>query len=311
MYNNIAFLFISAFLNYVFIFGGPFRHFAAFGHWRGLGFMGAAVSLSISRTAQLAVYFVYMFVLQRHHRRTWPGLSPSHHTRARTAEFLRQALPGAGTLFFQQCSGRAVTVLVGRLGGEAVAASSVVSAGADPLWGTLTTTARTVSAVRVGYHLGRGDGAAARRAAWLVLRSITVVDAVAVAMFVPLQEVLLGVVTNDRGLRDLAATLIPAVLVSTYLNLVVDNITAGVFAGMGRPVVATVLSFGLELPMMIGASALYIIKFHGNLLGVYWLQAGIGGFEVVVVLIIMTISNWDKYAQKARKRQEVPLELLE
>lgn len=145
MYNNIAFLFISAFLNYVFIFGGPFRHFAAFGHWRGLGFMGAAVSLSISRTAQLAVYFVYMFVLQRHHRRTWPGLSPSHHTRARTAEFLRQALPGAGTLFFQQCSGRAVTVLVGRLGGEAVAASSVVSAGADPLWGTLTTTAQAAT----------------------------------------------------------------------------------------------------------------------------------------------------------------------
>ena len=38
-------------------------------------------------------------------------------------------------------------------------------------------------------------------------------------------------------------------LIGTYLNILVSNITSGVFSGMGRPMIATILSFGLELPL--------------------------------------------------------------
>ena len=40
MYNNIIFLFVNALLNYIFVFGGPFRHFKIFGNWKGFGFIG-------------------------------------------------------------------------------------------------------------------------------------------------------------------------------------------------------------------------------------------------------------------------------
>ena len=73
---------------------------------------------------------------------------------------------------------------------------------------------------------------------------------------------------------------------------------------MGRPLIATILSFGFELPLSLGGVALYILLMHGNLLGVYWLQATLGGLEVLVVLVILLRSDFDFWADEARKRQE-------
>mmetsp|Transcript_5391 Transcript_5391/g.8012 ORF Transcript_5391/g.8012 Transcript_5391/m.8012 type:complete len:97 (-) Transcript_5391:82-372(-) len=43
---------------------------------------------------------------------------------------------------------------------------------------------------------------------------------------------------------------------------------------------------------------------HGNLLGVYWLQAILGGVEVIVVMFILLRSDFGYWADEARKRQE-------
>uniref|UniRef100_A0A6U5ETY3 Polysaccharide biosynthesis protein C-terminal domain-containing protein n=1 Tax=Corethron hystrix TaxID=216773 RepID=A0A6U5ETY3_9STRA len=305
MYNGILFLFVNALLNYIFVFGGPFRHLAAFGNWQGFGFVGGAISLSISRTLQSIVYFLYMFVYKKHHEATWPGLSMAHHTRARTIEFLLQALPGVGTILFGQCISQATTMLVSQLGEMSIAASSAVSTVFIPWSGTIFATGCTISAVRVGYHLGKGDGQSARKTKSLVLCFSTAIFLVISAVFLPLKDQILKYATNDHDVLDLSSTVVLAVLVQTYLNLIVTIITDGVFSGMGRPIIATILSFGFELPISIGAVALYIIRFHGDLLGVYWVQAAAGGFELSILCIILLTSNWDKYAKKAQKRQEV------
>jgi len=303
MYNNIIFLFVNALLNWVFVFGGPFR-----GIWNGFGFIGAAISLSISRTMQGVVYFLYMFVYKQYHKATWPddGWSFTHHTKARTAEFMKQTLPNIGTLLFQSAISQATTVLVGRLGELPIAASSALSTITIPWSGTLSATTCTISGVRVGYHLGRGDGHAAKQSAWLVLYFITIVTAVMVVIFLPFKRSILDVATDDDAVLSLAATLVPAMLAGTFVNLLVGNITSGVFSGMGRPIIATILSFGLELPLSIGGVAVYILYYHGNLLGVYWWQAFAGGIEVVIVMIIFLCSNWDKCVDDARMRQEAP-----
>jgi hypothetical protein len=74
---------------------------------------------------------------------------------------------------------------------------------------------------------------------------------------------------------------------------------------MGRPIIATILSFGLELPLSIGGVAIYILVMHGNLLGVYWWTAISGGFEVVIVLFLLLRSDWGYWAEQAILRQEV------
>ena len=99
MYNNILFLFINALLNWIFIFGGPFTS------WKGYGFIGAGISLTVSRILQtFFVYFIYMFLYKKHYLKTWPeaGWSLEHHTSDRTKEFMMQSVPNMGTLLHRQ-----------------------------------------------------------------------------------------------------------------------------------------------------------------------------------------------------------------
>lgn len=299
MYNNLLFLFVNAFLNWLLVMGGPFR-----GYWNGFGFVGAAMSLSCSRTLQPVVYYLYMFAYKKEHLETWPGLSFKHHTKARTIEFMKQSLPNIGTLLFQTCASQATTVLVGRLGERAIASSSALSTVSIPWSGTLSATCGTISGVRVGYHLGRGKAYAAKRTANLVLYLITAVNVAVAFVFLPLRHAVMHVATSDDNVIELSALLVPAMLVGTYLNLLVSNITSGVFSGMGRPIIATILSFGFELPMSIGGVAIYILLMHGNLQGVYWWNAISGGLEVIVVLGIMLYSDWKYWADQAQLRQE-------
>jgi hypothetical protein len=118
-------------------------------------------------------------------------------------------------------------------------------------------------------------------------------------VFLILILILIGCKTNKQ-----AKKLVPAMLVGTYLNLLVSNGTSGIFSGQGRPLIATVLSFGLELPLSIGGVAIYILYFHGNLIGVYWWGAIAAGIEIVIVLYLIVASDWAKCANEARDRQE-------
>jgi len=124
------------------------------------------------------------------------------------------------------------------------------------------------------------------------------------AIFLPLKNDVLEIATDDADVLTLGSVLVPATLIGTYLNLVVGNITSGVFGGMGRPLISTILSFGLELPLSIGGVALLILHFNANLLAVTWFQAISGGLEAVLVLGIMFMSDWTKCADEARARQE-------
>ena len=123
-------------------------------------------------------------------------------------------------------------------------------------------------------------------------------------IFVPLKSDILEIATDDADIIHLGSVLVPAVLIGTYLNILVGNITSGIFGGMGRPIIATILSFGLELPLSIGGTALMILYFKTNLLGVYWFQAISGGFEALILFGILGMSNWDQCADEARARQE-------
>ena len=237
---------------------------------------------------------------------SWPdaGLSLVHHSWERTTEFMKQSLPNLGTLLFSVISSQATTVLVGRLGERAIAASAALSTVTIPWNGTMSATTWTISGVRVGYHLGRGDGAAAQKTAWMVLHFISIVMVVVTVFFVPFRHAILSVATDDQDVLSLSILLIPAMLLSTWLNLLVGNITSGVFSGMGRPIIATILSFGFELPMSIGGVAIYILVFHGNLIGVYWWSAISGAIELLVVLSVLFASDWKYWALEAQRRQE-------
>ena len=315
MYNSVFFLFVNALLNWVFVFGGPFRHARVCGWdwsdpdrcvdgWRGFGFIGAAISLSFSRCLQPLAYWLYMFVWKREHADFWPGWKPEEHTKARTLEFLKQGLPLVGTLVFGAVVGQATTLLVSRLGTDAVAATTAVST-ATVVWaGAINAMFSMVIAVRVGYHLGRGDGDAARDSFWVSTALVFTILACVIACVLPFTEETVGLTTSDRVVVRNAAKVLPAALFATLLGVLNSLCTGGVFSGQGRQMLVTFLSFAIDIPLSIGGVAVVVLCVRGaNLEDVYLYQVAAAVVELMIAYVFIFKSDWRKLSEEALARQ--------
>ena len=305
MWNSVAFLFVNALLNWIFVFGGPFRHSSLFNNWRGLGFVGAAVSLSLSRTLQPLVYWLYMFRWRRAHARFWPdgGWRAAEHTSARTREYLSQAVPLVGTLVFSAIVGQSTTLLVSRLGVDAVAATTAVST-ATVIWaGAVNAMFSMVIAVRVGFHLGRGDGDAARKSFWLSTAAVCAFLAAVIGTVVPFKHAVVGLTTSDRKVVLDAARVLPAALAATALGVLNSLCTGGVFSGQGRQALVATLSFFVDIPLSVGGVAVVVLAFKkSTLLNVYEYQAGAALLELIIAYAFVGASDWKKHARDAIDR---------
>merc|ERR1712073_214599 len=60
MYNDVLCACLHVFVNWFLVFGGPFRSLLG---WEGLGFIGAGLAISVTRTLEATFYAIYM--LQR------------------------------------------------------------------------------------------------------------------------------------------------------------------------------------------------------------------------------------------------------
>ena len=306
MVNGVVFLFVNAALNWVFVFGGPFRWWSATNEWRGLGFVGAAVSLSCSRCLQPLTYFLYMFVYKKAHVGYWPegGWRMHHHTRRRTSEFLKQAVPLAGTLVFGAAVGQATTLLVSRLGVDAVAATTAVST-ATVMWsGAVNAMFSMVIAVRVGFHLGRGDGHAARKSFWLATAVASFVLAAFVAAVAPLASRVTEATTSDTVVARNGARVLPAALFATLFGVLNSLCTGGVFSGQGRQSLTFCLSFFVDIPLSVGGvAAVVLLVKRASLLNVYEWQTCAALLELLIAYAFIVSSDWGKYAEEAKARQ--------
>jgi len=218
MYNNMFFLGFNAFLNWVFVFGGPFRHLG----WNGFGFIGAAMSLSWSRSLQPFVYWAYMFAWKKNHLDTWPGWSFDFLKGERVKTFMDQSLPQVGNLILQAALGQTTTLLIAQLGNLAIAASAAATALMQIFTGGLAAALNAVCGIRVGFHLGRGHGLSAKRSAVMVFQFSFYSVVLVAACVLPFGAQLVSVVTSDPEVVDLATRLLPPMLLNTFAGLIVE-----------------------------------------------------------------------------------------
>lgn len=302
MYNNIIFLVINAVLNWIFVFGGPFRAWLG---WHGLGFVGAAVSLSCSRSLQPLAYWLYMYVWRKAHLDTWPSWSErtflkSEHVKS----FMQMSVPQIGTLIFQAVVGQATTLLIAQLGTLAISASSAAYA-ATILFGGLSPTLSMVGGMRVGFYLGKGQPMRASRVAVLALGLGTGVTAGIALLVLPFTHQVVAVFTNDPSVQTPAAELLPALFLNSVASVAVSIGTQGILTSQGRTKIVTFLSMGFELPFSIGSILILIFVFKAGLQAVFWGQAAVSVIEAIVVLMILRRSNWAVFAREAQERQGV------
>lgn len=301
MYNNMVFLVVNALLNWTLVFGGPFRSLG----WYGFGFIGAAMSLSCSRSLQPLFYWLYMFVWKKNHHETWPGWSLDFLKADRVKTFMDQSLPQVGTLILQAALGQTTTLLIAQLGNLAIAASAAATALTQIFTGGLAAALNAVCGIRVGFHLGQGHGQSARRSALMIFLFSFFSVALIAVLLLPFGTQAVSIMTSDPEVVELAAQLLPPVLLNTFAGLIVECNTGGVFTSQGRTLLSTFLSMGVELPLNIGSVAFLVLYVRMGLVPVYWAQAAVSCLELVLVLVIFMRSDWERYAKDAKLRQEV------
>tara|TARA_B100000795_G_scaffold224699_1_gene180193 strand:- start:323 stop:790 length:468 start_codon:yes stop_codon:yes gene_type:complete len=147
------------------------------------------------------------------------------------------------------------TLLIAQLGTLAISASSAVAAATQVASSGLSAAFSACAAVRIGYHLGRGDVRASKVAMWIVVAASAASTALIVGVLWPLRWQLCSLVTSDSAVIPVAAELVAAAFIAAGLSQLVSIGTSGVLSGQGRTLVTTLLSFGFELPASIGGTA--------------------------------------------------------
>jgi len=301
MYNNMLFLVMNIFLNWTLVYGGPFRSMG----FNGFGFVGAAMSLSCSRSLQPVAYWLYMFVWRKAHAETWPGWSWAFLAPSRNKAFMAQSLPQVGTLILQATMNQSTTLMISRLGPPAIAASSATTAITQIFTGGLSTTCTAITGIRVGYHLGQGNWQSAKRSSVLVFRFAAVTVFCIACVLLPFRKQATALMTNDPTIQESAQQLLFPVLLQTFAAMIVQCNVGGCFTSQGRTKLATLLSMGVELPMTLGIVAFLVFVVHTTIVPLYYGQAFVFWLEMAICLTIWRNSDWEKYGKEAQERQEI------
>merc|ERR1719460_859327 len=311
MYNNLMFLFINVFLNWLFVFGGPFR---AFG-WNGFGFVGAAMSISTSRCGQPLTYWLYMFKYTRQHEESWPGWTGEWRHRDNQKKFLAMSLPQMGTMILSGAIGQVTTFLTARLGEMAVSASSAFAAVTTVLNGAFIPTLSAVAGIRVGFYLGQGSGSRSQVVSDLVLYAGLVCTALVSILVVAFPYTLLHIVTDKEPVVEVAVGLRWSVAGALVTGIYVQ-VGTSIITSQGRPILTTLLSFCIEMPMTIGVVGFVVfvglphvvngkIEFIvGTIYDVYWVQFFSTAIQFFILFYILSRSDWRKYAHETQVRQQ-------
>ncbi|CAE7201595.1 slc47a1 [Symbiodinium sp. CCMP2456] len=300
MYFGLIFLFVNALFLWLLVFGGPEN--GQWWHVGGLGFIGAALSISCSRIVQSFFYWLYMFVITKAHAPTWPGMGCDFLQRKYLRPYFAQVLPQVGTMLLQFLISQSTTLLVGKLGKLQVSSSSAAAQATVPITVCLLITFSSMTAIRVGMKLGKGAAKEAAQTAWLCLGTQAALTALFAAVALPLRKEFMSLMTNDPQIRQLASELLVPITLNFLFAGAVSTVNGGILASQGRTYLSAVMVMLFELPLSLGTIAILVLAFHVDVHVVYWVQAGVTFVEAVIVLLIISRSDWDKYAEDARRQ---------
>jgi Na+-driven multidrug efflux pump len=126
---------------------------------------------------------------------------------------------------------------------------------------------------------------------------------------------LLHAVTDKEPVVEVAAGLRWAVAGALVTGIYVQ-VGTSVITSQGRPILTTLLSFCIEMPMTIGVVGFVVFVglphivngkiewMQGSLLDVYWVQFISTAIQFGILFVILNRSDWSKYAHETQVRQQ-------
>ena len=170
-----------------------------------MGGVGCGWTTAMAMTAQMiAMAFVIGFSRMRssglYTRFSWPDP-------ARIRRLIKLGVPIGASMFLEIAVFSAITLLIARLGVEAVAAHQIaMNIGGITFMVPLAL--GMAASVRVGFNVGAGDLPGARRSGWVAVGSSVVFAVLAAALVFALREFLVGLYTFDQAVTPIAVTLL-------------------------------------------------------------------------------------------------------
>jgi len=210
---------------------------------------------------------------------------------------VRLGVPIGLTSFMEISMFAAMSLMIGRLGVDAVAAHQV-GANVGGLLFMIPMALGMAAAVRVGFNVGLEDLPAARRAAWVAVAVAVVFSTVAATVTFFNRAGIVGLYANDAGVLELAAALLVFVCI---FQLVDAAQVAGVGALRGFkdtrvPLLVAVLAYwvvGLPVGASLGLGLVDVPTFYG--VRGFWvgLTAGLSVAALVLLARLLVLGRDD------------------
>jgi MATE family multidrug resistance protein len=269
--------------NWILIYG----HFGA----PAMGSEGSGWATCISRIYMAAVLLAYIFYHDRRYKTGLGGTSAAPDM-ARIGELIQLGVPAAMQMAFELGVFAVVTVLIGRLGANILAAHQIAINLASLTY-MVPLGIGTAAAVRVGQAHGRGDVDGASRAGWTAILLGAVFMSCAGVAFILAPRPIIRIYTSDRQVLEAGVALL-AVAAAFQLFDGVQAVTTGALRGAGdtrTPMICHLTGYwGLGLP--IG----YWLCFHRNL-GAVGLWIGLSIALIAIGSVLMAV--WWKRTRRA------------
>lgn len=275
-------------LNYLFIFGFTLGSY----EFVGMGGAGAGPSTAIVMTAEL----IAMLLVVRYSRISksgfWDRFSLPNPTEI--LRLLKLGLPIGLAMFFEMAVFSIVTILIGRIGIEAVASHQIATNITGVMF-MVPLALGMAASIRVGFNVGRKDYVAARRSGRVALTLSMCCAVVGVSVLVLASEQIAGLYTNDLEVLGIASTLLLfAAVYQPFDNLQVTALGAlRGYKDTRFPMVAALTAYwGVALPVgaVLGFGLLGFPEY-----GVYgfWsaLVVGLGLAAIVLALRFNKLSR--------------------
>ena len=261
MFIAASILPLNAFLNWVFIYG-------KFG-FPEMGGVGCGYATAIVLWTELV--FMLLFVVRLPFFRAtqlfakfeWPDVQ-------RILQILKVGIPIGLTVFLEMAVFSVVAILIAKIGINQIAAHSIAG-NLNWLTYVIPMSIGTAAGIRVGFHIGAGDFAAARKTAYTALQFALAYALVVMVILIFARYHLISLYTSDLGVTAVAANLL--LFVAVYQ--IVDD-TQAVMIGSLRGYKDT------QVPMifsLIGYWALALPFGHAYAMGWFGLEpVGVYGY---------------------------------
>ena len=223
-------------------------------------------------------------------------------SRRRWRAFGEQLLPNAASAVLTMCQYQAISFLAASLGNVDIAAHNAAIALFEVVH-ALAVGSAEATAVRVGFHLGRGDAPAARRAAIVAVAAAAAASVTLASAGYACRAYMGQIISDDPAVVGMVEGLADAFW-SSFVLLSVGIVASGVLEGQGRATAQLV-------PAVVGGwlvgVGLAVCSWRLTGLGLrgLWLAMLVGNVVFcALTAVFVARSDWRKCADEASARVE-------